>query len=296
MMLHFDCIIIGSGISGMTAAIYLKRANKNVLILEKGAPGGQINMTSKIENYPGFDSIDGPTLSMSVFKKVTDLKIEYKYGNVLDIKKEDDYRVITDREEFLTKKIIIATGRKPRELGLENEKQLIGKGISWCAICDGNLYKDQDVAVVGGGNSALEEALYLSNMCKKVYLIHRRDEFRADPLLQDKIKQRKNIELVLNSNVKKLNIEDNKLESINTETKNIKVKCLFIYIGFVPDTSFTNNLNLNKDHDYIIVDDSNKTNVEGIYACGDVIKKHLYQLTTAIGEGANAANSVIKEV
>ena len=295
-MLCFDCVVVGAGISGMTAAMYLKRANKNVLLLEKGAPGGQINMTSKIENYPGFDCIDGPTLSMSVFKKITDLKIEYKYGNVLDIQKEDNFKIITDREEILTKRIIIATGRKPRELGLENEKQLIGRGISWCAICDGNLYKNQDIAVVGGGNSALEEALYLSNICSKVYLIHRRDEFRADLILQEKVKAKENIEIIYNSNVKKLNIEENKLESIETENKNLKVNCLFIYIGFVPDTNFTNNLNINKDHDYIIVDENNKTNIDGIYACGDVIKKHLYQLTTAIGEGANAANSVIKEV
>ena len=187
-MKTYECVIIGAGVAGMTAAIYLKRAGISVLLLEKGVPGGQINKTSIIENYPGFKKIDGPTLAMNMLDQVQSLDIPYQYGNVLSIEVDVDHKIIkTDMETIMTSRIILASGRKPRELGLSNEKKLLGSGISYCAYCDGMLYKNQDVVVIGGGNSALEEALYLADICKTVYIVHRRLEYRADDILVKKL-------------------------------------------------------------------------------------------------------------
>lgn len=166
-MLNFDCVIIGSGAAGMTAAIYLKRANLSVALIEKDAPGGQMTKISNIENYPGYRSVDGPTLSLNMYNQVIDLGVDYRYGNVLDIQDYGDYKIIkTDVEEIKCKAVIIASGRKPRRLGLENEEKLIGRGISYCALCDGFFYKDKTVAVIGGGSSAVEESIYLSGICR----------------------------------------------------------------------------------------------------------------------------------
>ena len=181
MSLRSDCLVIGAGIAGMTAALYLKRSNVNVILIEKSAPGGQINMTSKIENYPGFDSIDGPTLAMNIFNQIKSLGVEYRYGNVIDIVDTGKSKIVkTDMDEIECQVVIIATGRIPKELGLENEKQLTGRGVSWCAVCDGFFYKDKKVAIIGGGNCALEEALFLADIAKKVYLIHRRINFEQN--------------------------------------------------------------------------------------------------------------------
>ena len=298
---NFDYVVVGAGVAGMTAAIYLKRANAKVIIIEKSAPGGQINRTAKIENYPGFESIEGPVLAMNIFNQVNKLGIEYRYGDVINIEDIEDQKIITtDTEEIICKAVIIATGRSPRELGLENEKQLTGRGISWCAICDGIFYKDRKVAVVGGGNSALEEAIYLSNICEEVFLIHRRDEFRADNILVDKIKNKSNIKIMYNSIIKKIHSEDNKLSGLVVETggslSELKVSGLFIYIGFEPDTKFLKNLSIKLDNGYIVVDTQMRTNIKNIYACGDVIKKEVYQLSTAIGEAATAALSAEKDI
>ena len=179
--LDFDVVIVGCGIAGMTSAIYLKRSNLNVCMIEKNAPGGQLNMINEINNYPGFESIDGPTLAFNVFNQIKKLEISYKYANALEIIDNIEYKTIkTDKEEITCKNVVIATGRRPRELGLQNEKRLLGKGISYCSICDGTLYKDKVVAVVGGGNSAIESALYLAEICQKVYLIHRTESYRAE--------------------------------------------------------------------------------------------------------------------
>lgn len=299
-MEHFDCIVIGAGVSGMTAAIYLKRSNLNVLLLEKSAPGGQINRTASIENYPGFQSIDGPTLAMNIYEQVQNLKIDYRYGNVESVREEHNDKIVkTDMGVFKANTVIIATGRTPRELGLENEKPLTGRGVSWCAICDGPLYRDKIVAVVGGGNSAIEEALYLSSICKKVMIIHRRSELRADPILQEHLKNKENVEFYYNCVVSTLNEKDGRLSSIIVDHKGnseeLKVDGLFIYIGFEPDTKFLKELDLKMDEDYIVVDSNMATSLPGIYACGDVVKKEVYQITTAVGEGAIAALSVKKE-
>lgn len=301
MKLDFNTVVIGAGVSGMTAAMYLKRSNIDVVILEKSAPGGQINRNGGIENYPGFEKIEGPELAMNIFHQINKLGIEYRYGDVQTVTDFDEYKIIkTDVGEIICQNIIIATGRRPKELGLTLEKQLSGRGVSWCAICDGPLYKNKIVAVVGGGNSAISEAQYLSTICSKVYLIHRRDHFRADAIEQAKLKKHNNIEVLYNTVITNLNQEDDHLASLvvktNEEIEEIKVDGLFIYVGYEPDTKFLKGLPIHLENDYLIVNERMQTNVRGIYACGDVIKKEIYQISTAIGEGAIAALSVKKDI
>lgn len=298
MKSYFDCVIIGSGIAGMTAAIYLKRANLNILLLEKDAPGGQMNKSSEIENYPGFSSITGPDLAVQIFEQITKLEVPYRYGNVHKIVCENDrYHIETDMENIETKNIILATGRSPKRLELPNEMKLVGRGISWCAFCDGSLFKGKNVAVIGGGNSALEEALYLSRICASVTLIHRRDTFRADSILQDKVLKQSNIDIIYNAQVTELKEMDGKLASIVVnDTNEIPVSGCFIYIGHQPNSEYLIDSPVILDHGYVIVDNHMRTNLEGIYACGDLIKKEIYQLSTAVGEGTTAAMEIIKKM
>lgn len=293
----YNTVIIGAGIAGMTAAIYLKRANINILLIEKSAPGGQINRSSKVENYPGFESIDGPSLAMNVYNQIEKLGVDIKFGEVKNIEIINDKKIVDlGNEKIECQNIILATGRNARELNLANEKGLIGHGVSYCALCDGCFYKDEEVAVVGGGNSAFEEALYLSNICKKVYLIHRSSNFRAESHLIDKVKNKENIEIKENLVVTKINEENTYLKSINLSNDEVlNIKGLFIYIGNDPDTSFLSNLNMENNNGYLIVDSNMQTSVDGIYACGDVIDKKVYQLATAIGEATVAANSIIQK-
>ena len=205
----YDLIIVGMGISGISAAIYAKRNNLNVLVLEKNVPGGLLNKINIVDNYPGYSEVSGPELSYKLFEQFNKNNIEYKIEEVLDIENNEEYKtVITNKEKYNTKYIIIATGRIPRKLGLENEEKLIGHGISNCALCDGNLYKAKDIAVVGGGNSALEEALYLSKLVNKIYLIHRKDKFTAEEKLINEILEKDNIEIIYNANITEI-IADN---------------------------------------------------------------------------------------
>lgn len=288
-----NTVIIGAGIAGVTAAIYLKNAGIPFLLIEKGVIGGQINRSSRIENYPGISSIDGPSLAFNLYEQLKHLDIEIKYDEVKKVEiKEDKKYVYLTEEKIECQNIIVATGRKPRQLGLENEEQFIGQGISFCALCDGHFFKEKEVAVVGGGDSALEEALYLANICKKVYLIHRNNNFRAKNTFLEKARNNQNIIIKENVNIVKLN-GDKSLSSIELDNgEKLNVNGLFIYIGNVPDVSF---ISLNNENGYIIVDKNMETNIKGIYACGDVISKKTYQLTTAIGEGAITANSIIKK-
>lgn len=291
----FDCIIIGAGVAGTTSSIYLKRWNFNILLLEKNMPGGIISNTSIIENYPGIKKIDGSTFAMNLYEQIKELDINYKYGNASEITQKNNLFIVnTDLENYQTKSIIIATGRTPRKLNLENEDKLIGNGISYCATCDGLLYKDKEVCVVGGGNSALEESLYLSKICKKVTIINRSSKLRADEILIEKVKNTANIEVMYNSNIIKLKEKQNKLTNIiikkENETKEILCHGLFIYIGFEPIIPNVPNLKLNDN--YIVVDEKMQTNIDNICACGDIIKKDLYQIITAAGEGATAANTI----
>ena len=288
MKLNFDCIVIGAGIAGLTAAIYLKRAGKNVVIIEKSMPGGQILKTNSIKNYPGFIEIDGFSLIRKILDQIDNLEIQIIKEEVKEIK---NLKVVTDNNIYLTKNIIIATGRKPRILGLQNENELIGKGISFCASCDGNLFKNEKVAVVGGGNTAFEEALYLSNICSKVYLIHRSENYRAENYLINELKQKQNFFLMPNEIITKLNTKEGYLESIETDKNKYDIKALFVAIGQIPAVIKIENLET--ENGYIKVNNKMETNINGIYACGDCIKKDVYQLTTAAAEGTVAATSII---
>ena len=283
----YDVIIIGMGISGITAAIYAKRSNKKVLLIDKAMPGGTLNNIDKVSNYPGLVDISGPDFAANLFKQIKTLDIPYKLEEVKSLKLTDNVKVIeTTNNTYQAKNVILAMGRRPKMLGLENESSLLGRGISTCALCDAFFYKDKDIAVVGTGNSALQETLYLANIVNKIYLINRRDGFRGDSMLVDQIKSLDNIEIIYNANIKEINSENNKLsEIILANNKHIKVEGLFIYIGSIPETKIVPEDILDSDG-YVIVDEYLKTKLPGVYAIGDIIKKDVYQLVTAAADGA----------
>lgn len=283
-------VIIGSGIAGMTAAIYLKRGGLEPIIIENSAPGGTLNIIPNIENYPGYISISGPDLAMNIYNQVQELNIKYSYKNIKSINLKE--KTIDDDIKF--DYLIIAAGRSPRLLNLEHEKEYLGKGISTCALCDGNFYKDQEVIVVGGGSSALTEAIYLSNICKKVTIVHRKNTFTAEQNLISKLNKIKNIKIVYNANIKKYNIKNDKIVSVTLDN-NKKINCsgIFLSIGSIPNTKL---FQLEKENNYIIVNNNYQTNINYIYAIGDVIKKEVYQLTTATGDATIAANNIIKSL
>lgn len=302
MKLDFDVVIIGAGVAGMTAAIYLKRSGINCCILEREIPGGQINKSSSVKNYPGFVDISGPDLSNNIFKQVQELDVLYKYGNVLKIELLDNAKIIkTDLEEITTKNVIIATGRKSKKLDILGEDKLLGKGVSYCALCDANFFKNEDVLVIGGANSALEEAIYLSNICKNVTIIHRRDSLSADNIFIEKVNKINNINIRYNCIPEKLNEIDGKLSSVTIinefgEQEDLLVKGCFIYIGQVPASESFKNIIEFDEKGYIKVNEHNQTNIEGIYAAGDIVKKDAYQLLTAMSDGVIAAVNCIKDI
>ncbi len=292
----YDLIIIGMGISGISAAIYAKRANLKVLMIEGSAPGGTLNKITNVENYPGISSVSGPDFAFNLFTKVQELEIEYKIEEVTDII-TDTKTIKTKNNVYQAKNILIATGRRPKLLGLDKEEALLGKGISTCALCDGALYKNKEVAVIGGGSSALAESIYLSKLVKKVYLIHRREEFRGEYTLVEEVKNINNIELVLNNEIKELKEENDILSGlILKDGQELNVSALFIYIGFIPNTSFIENSDIKLDKGYIIVDKDGTTNISGIYASGDVTKKDTYQLINAASEGALASIKISENI
>lgn len=294
-MFMYDMIVIGAGPAGLTAALYALRANKKVLVFEKNTYGGQIINTGVIENYPGVKDITGFDFATNLYQQVTDLGGEVVSEEVIKIDK--DKNVFTNKGEYKAKSIIIATGVKRRKLNLPNEDKLVGGGVSYCAICDGGFYKNKVVAVNGGGNTAIEDALYLTNVASKVYLIHRRDEFRAEQKYVDELKAKDNVEFVLNSTITSIN-GDMKLESIDVDTngksRNIAIDGLFIAIGQEPSNEAFEGV-IELENGYIKSEDGVHTNVEGIYVAGDTRVKELRQLTTAVGDGALAATKAMKE-
>jgi len=293
----YDIIIVGAGPAGLTAAIYARRANKKVLVLEANTYGGQIINTNIIENYPVNPGISGFDFATKLYNQTKDLGAEIKFEKVIDIK---EFEVITTKQTYNTKTIILATGADNRKLKLENEEKLTGKGISYCATCDGALYKNKIVAVNGGGNSALEDALYLSEIAETVYLIHRRDEFRAEQILIDQIKEKENIKIILNTTITKINGE-NKLESIEIENdkkevQTLNLNALFIAVGQVPETeNFKKLINID-ERGYVIATEDCKTNISNIFVAGDNRTKTLRQLVTATSDGAIAATAAIKYI
>lgn len=300
MNLDYEVVVIGAGPAGITAAMYLKRSEINCLLIEKDVPGGLLNKSSVVENYPGVDETSGPLLAEKFFEKVKELNIPVKYEEVIEIEDLGTHKIIkTNKGEISTKSIILAIGRKPRTLDVENAEKFEGLGISFCSLCDGMLFKGEEVAVVGGGNSALEEAIYLSKICKKVSIIYRSDTLRGDKILVSEIKEKDNIEIIYNAVVKSFQGKE-ALKSIILETKDgekeLFVKGCFIFIGYQPATDFLKKLEILDETGYIISDERCQTKRNLIYAAGDVIRKEAYQIVTATSDGAIAAVACLKDL
>ncbi len=296
-----DIIIVGAGPAGLTCAIYARRAMKKLIVFEALSYGGQIITTSKIDNYPAMPGVSGFDFATSLYNQAKDLGAVVKFEKVIEIKDMKDYKeVVTNKDTYKAKAVIIATGCDNRKLRLDNEEEFTGKGVSYCATCDGAFFKGKEVAVVGGGNTALEEALYLCDLASKVYLIHRRDEFRGEEALVDKLSKKDNLEFVYNSNVTKL-CGDDKLSMIEVTdndgaVRTIDVAGLFVAVGRVPENeNFRKLINLNKAG-YIEADENCHTNVDGIFVAGDVRVKNLRQLVTAEADGAVAAMEAVKYI
>ena len=284
-MKKYDVIIIGSGIAGISASIYLKRSNKSVLMIESNVVGGQLNRSSIIENYPGYTSIDGPSLAYNLYNQVNNLGIEYLYEEVTSVDFNKNI-VNTSNSNIEYKYLIIATGRSPRKLDILND--YVGKGVSYCALCDGNLYRNKDVMIIGGGDVAFEEALYLSNIVNSVIILNRSNHLRAEQKEQIKVKETKNIKVINNEEINNISYNDDKF---NINNKYI-VDGIFACIGYVPNSKI---FNLKKENDYILVDNHFKTNINNVYAVGDVIKKDIYQLVSASYDGVSAAVAIINK-
>lgn len=291
----YDMIIVGAGTAGLSAAIYGARAGKKVLVLEANTYGGQIVRSPEVENYPGIAHISGYEFAQNLYEQAVNLGAEVEFENVVEIRADGREKyVVTEDNEYTALSVILATGAINRPLGVEGEDDFVGAGISYCATCDGAFFKGKDVAVVGGGSTALEDALFLSVYCRKVYLIHRRDAFRGEQKYVDNLKTKDNIEFVLNSQVTALH-GDSFLEAVEVkdkvsgETRTIPVSGLFVAIGQMPQNdSFANLIQLDKSG-YIAAGEDCRTNVEGIFTAGDCRTKTVRQLTTAASDGATAA-------
>ncbi|EHI69206.1 thioredoxin-disulfide reductase [Streptococcus ictaluri] len=295
----FDTLIIGSGPAGMTAALYAARSNLRVGIIEQGAPGGQMNNTSEIENYPGYDNITGPELSMKMFEPLEKFKVENIYGIVHKVEDHGDFkRILTEDQSYDTKTVIIATGAKYRLLGAPGEEEYTSRGVSYCAVCDGAFFRNQELLVVGGGDSAVEEAIYLTQFAKKVTVVHRRDQLRAQKILQDRAFANDKVDFIWDSVVKEIKGNDIKVSSVVIENvKNQEVSehdfgGVFIYVGMIPVTSMVADLGITNQEGWIETDDHMRTSCPGIFAIGDVRQKDLRQITTAVGDGAIAGQGV----
>ena len=294
----YDIIIVGAGPAGLSAAIYASRARKKVLVLEALTYGGQIINASKIVNYPGFSEINGVDFATNLYEQAVGLGAEIKFDKVINIDTKE-MKVITNSDSYSTRAIILAMGVQNKKTGLVNEDQFVGRGLSYCATCDGNFYKDKEVCVYGGEASTLEEALYLSDICSKVYVINKTEEFKDGESLLEEVNNKDNIQLLTSTTIKGIN-GDEKVESIDIFNKegnsNIKISGLFIALGKIPE-----NNNIVKDikvddNGYIVAREDCHTNINHIYVAGDIRTKNLRQLTTACADGANAATMAIKEM
>ncbi|WP_319466574.1 thioredoxin-disulfide reductase [uncultured Pseudodesulfovibrio sp.] len=296
-MKSYDAVVIGGGPAGMTAALYLLRSGVKTAMIEKLSPGGQVLMTSEIENYPGFPKgLQGWELADKFSAHLENYSLDRISDEVRDIEFGSSVHTIMVGDEAVqTKSIILATGSRYRKLGIPGEERLLGRGVSYCALCDGNFFRDRDVAVIGGGNSALEEALYLARLVNKVYLIHRRQDFRGLACYQDKCFTHEKIEVIRNTVVDEIQGADD-LESLalrnveSGETSELKVDGTFIFVGFEPIMDFVSD-KVEQDRNGIITDVEMRTNVPGVFAAGDIRSKMCRQVASAVGDGATAANS-----
>ncbi|MBS0951026.1 thioredoxin-disulfide reductase [Lactiplantibacillus plantarum] len=299
MAKSYDVIIIGAGPAGMTAALYASRANLSVLLLDRGIYGGQMNNTAAIENYPGFKSVLGPDLAKDMYESATQFGAEYAYGSVESVEDRGDVKIVTtDSDMFETKALVIGTGSEYRKLGVTGEDTYGGRGVSYCAVCDGAFFRNKHVVVVGGGDSAIEEGTYLTQLADKVTVIHRRDQLRAQQILQDRAFANPKMEFVWNSNVTEIIGDDKKVTGVKVnnnktgEDSEIAVDGVFIYVGINPITKPFSNLGITDENGWIETNDHMETKVPGIFAVGDVRKKDLRQVATAVGEGGTAGQGV----
>lgn len=296
----YDVVIIGAGVGGLNAAMYSARGSLSVLLLDKQGYGGALNDTESIENYLGFSEVTGEELAESMFEQVEKYdSIDFKFDEVASIEKLEDetFKLASKKNTYLGKTVILATGVKHKKLGLDREEELEGKGISFCALCDGFFFKDKDIAVVGGGNSALEEAMYLADIVKSVTLVHRRDTFTADSIVQERIKKKDNVHIKYNYVVDEFigseKLEGLKVRNVITDREiDLEVSGLFEYIGVVPTSDVYTDLGILDSDGYIVTTDRMETEIDGLYAVGDIRQGSKRQIATAVGDGAIAGLEV----
>lgn len=295
MAKKYDVIVIGAGPGGLTAGLYASRANLSVLILDRGIYGGQMNNTAEVENYPGFKSILGPDLAEKMYQGATQFGAEYAYGSVEKVEVNGDLKqVITDSETYEAPVVIIATGSQYRKLGVKGEAEYAGRGVSYCAVCDGAFFKNQPLAVIGGGDSAVEEGVYLAKLASNVNIIHRRDQLRAQKILQERAFANDKIDFTWDTVVTKINGDGQKVTSVSTHNKKtgedgeLKVNGVFIYVGVIPLSEPFKELGITDEQGWIKTDELMQTSLPGVYAIGDVRAKELRQITTAVGDGSIA--------
>lgn len=294
----YDVIIAGAGPAGMTAAVYTSRANLDTLMLERGVPGGQMANTEDVENYPGYESILGPDLSNKMFEHAKKFGAEYAYGDIKEVIDGKEYKTVkAGNKEYKARAVIVTTGAQYKELGVPGEKELGGRGVSYCAVCDGAFFRDKELVVVGGGDSAVEEGVYLTRFASKVTIVHRRDELRAQKILQDRAFDNDKIDFIWDTVVKTINDKDGKVGSVTLHNKktdeeyDFDTNGAFIYIGMIPLSTPFVSLGITNEQGYIETDESMETKVPGVFAAGDIREKELRQIVTATGDGSIAAQS-----
>lgn len=302
-MEKYDVIVIGAGPGGMTAALYASRANLSVLMIDRGIYGGQMNNTAEIENYPGFKSILGPDLAKKMYEGSINFGAKYAYGTVESIEQSGKNKIVkTDQDNYETGSVIIGTGSQYRKLDVEGEDEYGGKGVSYCAVCDGAFFKNREVVVIGGGDSAISEALYLAGITSKVTVIHRRDQLRAQKVLQDRAFANDKINFIWNTNVTEIIGDNMKVTGVKTlnnqtnETDVVDANGVFIYVGNNPMTEPFNNLNITDDKGWIKTNERMETSIPGVFAIGDVRSKELRQVATAVGDGGIAGQNAFEYV
>lgn len=295
----YDTIIIGAGPAGMTAALYAGRSNLKVALLERGIYGGQMQNTADIENYPGYANISGPELSEKMFEPLEKFGVDHLFGQVLRVETDGPVKkVITEDETLETKSIVLAMGAKHRLLGIPGEAEYNSRGVSYCAVCDGAFFRDQDLLVVGGGDSAVEEAAFLTQFAKSVTIVHRRDKLRAQQVLQDRAFANEKINFIWDSVVEEIKGDDRKVQSVvlkNVQTGEVSEHAfggVFIYVGLDPMTDSVADLGITDEAGWIVTNDLMETSQAGVFAAGDIRQKYLRQVTTAVGDGAMAGQQV----
>ena len=291
----YDVAIIGGGPAGLTAAIYATRANLKTIVFERAVCGGQILHSMQVDNYPGMPHVSGPDFSHQLEEQAKELGAEIRFEEVESFRKEENFILSLEEEEVEARSVVVATGAVSRRLEIAGEKELLGRGVSYCATCDGNFFKEKDVAVIGGGDAALADALYLSGICNKVYLVHRRDEFRGKPANVDKLKQKGNVEFVLSATREKV-LGESKVEGLeikqNDEMKTLNVAAVFVAVGQAAQGARLNPELKADEYGYLSADEDLQSSIPGVFLAGDLRQKRTRQLTTAVADGSEVITSI----